>query len=123
MTSKEHIEQKTLFQWAKLNADIYPELNNMFAIPNGGHRHIAVAKKLKSEGVKSGVPDIFLAYPRGKHHGLFIEMKAGRNKPSINQKRWLERLEKAGYKTGVCYSWDDARELIESYLNTYTKVS
>jgi hypothetical protein len=82
----EHLEQVKLFNWRNLNLDKYPQLKNMFAIPNGGHRFIGVAKKLKSEGVQAGVLDVFLAHPvkniqiifKG-YSGLFIEMKFGKN--------------------------------------------
>ena len=47
----------------------------LFAIPNGGARHIKTARELKAEGVRKGVPDLFLAYPHNGYSGLFIEMK------------------------------------------------
>ena len=75
ITAKEHDEQGSLFQWAGIAVFKYPELNCMFAIPNGGLRNPVVARKLKAEGVKSGVSDIFLSVARGGYHGLYIEMK------------------------------------------------
>jgi hypothetical protein len=48
----EHDQQVALFTWANQNLDRYPVLRWMFAVPNGGHRHPAVAGKLKAEGVK-----------------------------------------------------------------------
>jgi len=43
------------------------------------------AQKLKKEGVKRGIPDIFLPCARGGSHGLFIEMKARDGKVSEEQ--------------------------------------
>ena len=56
MKDLEHQEQKTLIKWCEYKGHPY---NLIFAIPNGGQRHKAVAAKLKAEGVKSGVPDLF----------------------------------------------------------------
>ena len=53
----EHDEQVLIFKWARLSEGRWPELALLFAIPNGGHRHKAVAAKLKAEGVRAGVPD------------------------------------------------------------------
>lgn len=64
----EHWEQVQLFEWS----ENLPELKLMHAIPNGGKRDIRVALKLKEEGVKPGVPDIFLPLSRGGKHGLYI---------------------------------------------------
>jgi hypothetical protein len=112
----EHEEQKALFEWARVSVNTYPELCNMFAIPNGGARHIGVARKLKAEGVKAGVPDVFLAVPSHKHHGLFIEMKWGKNKMTVEQKAWKEMLELEKYKVVICYSWIEASLEISKYL-------
>jgi hypothetical protein len=112
----EHEEQVALFEWAEMSMSMYPELENMFAIPNGGKRNVTVARKLKDEGVKAGVLDVLLAVPNHKYHGLWIEMKYGKNKLSELQLIWKERLEKYGYKVVVCYFWYDAVEEIKKYL-------
>ena len=54
---------------------------------------------------------------RGKYHGLYIEMKAGKNKPSKEQKEWINSLQEEGYAACVCYGWLEAREVIEKYLS------
>lgn len=105
-------EQSCLFQWAAY----YPELEYMYAVPNGGSRHPAEAANLKRQGVKAGVPDVCLPLARGGYHGLYIEMKVGRNKPSEKQKEWLEYLKGAGYATAVCYGFEEAQEVILSYI-------
>jgi hypothetical protein len=115
----EHLEQAQLMAWAESQIHVYPQLANLFAIPNGGHRHPGVALKLKAEGVRSGVLDLFLGWPSGSYHGLFIEMKIKPNKPSNNQKEWIERLNKAGYCCCVAYSFEEAKEDILNYLNHY----
>lgn len=56
---------------------------------------------MRSEGLKSGVPDLCLPVARSGYHGLYIELKAGKNKPTDNQLAWLEVLEAQGYKTAV----------------------
>lgn len=128
MKNLEHQEQTVFFRWAKLNERKYPELALLFAIPNGGARHIAVARKLKAEGVKAGVPDIFLPASQQwgggcdkgfcrSYHGLFIELKAGKNKPTTTQAWWHRNLIEAGYKVEVCYSWQEACKEIVAYLN------
>jgi len=116
MRELEHQEQVSLFNWSKYHEEKFPVLKMLFAIPNGGHRHISVAKKMKAEGVKAGVPDIFLATPNQDSSGLFIEMKIKPNRPTDNQQRWLTALEREGYKTAVCYSDQAAREVIVEYL-------
>lgn len=117
----EHEAQSALFEWAQRAAVEFPALRWMFAIPNGGHRHPAVAVQLQQEGVKPGVPDIFLPLPRycGEFvsHGLFIELKVGRNKASERQREWLAYLCDAGYLAVVCYGWRDAAAVILDYLD------
>lgn len=115
----EHIEQSLLFQWAEIARIRRPELALLYAIPNGGHRVIAVAKKLKAEGVKSGVPDLCLPVPRGTYHSLYVEMKGGptgRVKPA--QAQWHSGLRAQGHAVRVCYSWEAARDVIMQYLDS-----
>lgn len=113
----EHTEQVALFNWCKLMEGRHPQLALIFAIPNGGKRHIGTARKLKAEGVKSGIPDIFLCVPnRHGKHGLFLELKDGKNKPTKNQLHWLSALEAEGYATALCYGFSEAQIAIINYL-------
>jgi hypothetical protein len=112
--------QAALFRWAFYEAATIPELNLLFHIPNGGSRNKIEAVNLKRQGVKSGVPDLFLPVARGKWHGLFIEMKHGVNKPSKNQEAWIENLHKQGYAVVVCYDWEKAAELLKLYIQEDT---
>lgn len=113
----EDLEQATLIQWCNLQSCKYSELKLIFAIPNGGYRNKAEARKLKATGTKSGVPDLFLPVPRSPKHGLFIEMKVGRNKCTDNQKKWIRKLLEQGYEVKVCYSCEEAIQVIKRYLN------
>lgn len=109
-------EQEALFQWAEAMSGKYPCLRLMYHVPNGGHRSAAVAGKLKAEGVKAGVPDICLPSARGGYHGLYIELKAGKNKATKEQEEWLSALNAEGYKAVVCRGWVRASEEIKNYL-------
>lgn len=115
---EEHEEQRTLMQWWAL----YSKSKGLsecllFAIPNGGFRHISVAMKLKQEGVRAGVPDLFLALPRGKYHGLFIEMKKAKGgRVSDSQNAVMTSLVRQGYACAVCHGWTAARLQIERYF-------
>ena len=113
----EHAEQAALFSWADFARGRYTELVLMFAIPNGGHRHKAVAVRMKAEGVKPGVPDICLPVPRGPWHGLYIELKTEAGSVSREQRHWLALLSRQGYLAEVCRGWKQAQAVIEDYLN------
>lgn len=114
----EHSEQVALMLWVRSGAvlDAWPELEFLYAVPNGGWRHKNVARMLKAEGLKRGVPDLCLPVPRGEFHGLYIEMKYGRNVPTPDQRRWLEFLKGQGYSVDVCYGFDAAKSSILAYL-------
>jgi VRR-NUC domain len=113
----EHEHQKALFEWAERKSHYeIPELKLMFAIPNGGARHIAVARKLKAEGVKAGVPDIFLPVARHGYHGLFIELKTPTGTIPPKQRLWVNDLMQAGYFAYFCFGSNQAIELIEYYM-------
>lgn len=119
-TPSEHEEQVSLFRWAGFAAGRWPELALMHAIPNGGHRNKVTAAKLKAEGVKAGVPDVFLPVPRGQWHGLYIEMKTPTGRVRKNQKQWLRRLHGQGYQVAVCRNWYAAKTLITDYMENKT---
>lgn len=113
----EDTEQINVMEWARWNVSKYPELKWLHHIPNGGSRNKREAVKLKQMGVKAGVSDICLPYPKGIYCGLYIEMKFGNNRKTEEQKEFLQDMEKAGHFVATCYSAEDAIRVIEEYLN------
>ena len=107
----EHDLQKSYFSWLASKALERPELMLAHAVPNGGMRDKITAGKLKAEGVKSGVPDVFLPLPRyiigtggfnsKDYKGLYIEFKQGNNKPDEDQRAFCLMLDKQGYRVIV----------------------
>lgn len=112
----EHDLQVTVFDWIELEKARIPELGHIFAIPNGGHRHPSVGAKMKREGVRAGVPDCFLAIPKGKYHGLFIEHKWGKNQLTLDQKVWRSKLERYNYMYLVSRSFEETQDNLLGYL-------
>lgn len=120
MKSDEHKEQVNLIQWWKYTCKSLgiPEVC-LFAIPNGGQRNIITAAKLKCEGVRPGIPDLFLAYPAGEYCGLFIEMKRENGGvASEYQENCINIFNKCGYRAIICHGWLDAKSAIVSYLKS-----
>ncbi|OJV40855.1 MAG: hypothetical protein BGO29_14910 [Bacteroidales bacterium 36-12] len=109
---QEHDIQVACVNWFRYR---YPKFL-IWAIPNGGQRNKIVAKKLKDEGVLAGVPDLHIPVAMKGYHGLYIEMKAGRNKPSDEQLTIMGKLQNEGYKCVVCWSLDEFMKVVEDYM-------
>jgi hypothetical protein len=103
--------------WTVMVRGKYPALKLLFHIPNGGRRDTIEAVNLKRQGVKSGVPDLFLPVARGQYHGLFIELKTETGRASPEQQWWMEELTKQGYFATVCHGWESAVRTIEWYMD------
>lgn len=121
MNHAEHNEQAALFHWAALMERKHPELALMYAIPNAARRSPRQGAWMKAEGMKAGVPDVHLPVARGRYTGLWIEMKAGKNKPTPEQRRRMDALDAEGHLCVVCYFWRDAAAVIEKYLSVAKK--
>ena len=110
-------EQEALFAWARIRSQRIPELALLHHIPNGGSRNPIEALHLKQQGVKPGIPDIFLPCARGPFHGLYIEMKRRQGgRVSVDQQKMILALRAQGYKAEVCRGWEEARDTICEYL-------
>lgn len=118
MKSAEHNQQVAVFGWAHWQERKHPELKLLFAIPNAGKRTARQGAWLKAEGLKAGIPDICLPVKRGEYIGLWIELKAIKNKPTVSQLEWIDNLRGAGHCVEVCYGWEAARDAILEYLGT-----
>ena len=118
--------QAAVIQWWALACKGYrlPE-HALFSIPNGANKSPAARMKFKREGLRAGVPDLFLAAPHPVQStmpgeewlcGLFIEMKKKPNKISAEQADFIYYLRTRGYHVCVCYSADEAIKAISGYL-------
>lgn len=110
----EQIEHINLVNWFNFN---YPELkDDLHHFANERKCSISEGRILKKMGVKRGVADLFLAVPKDGKGGLWIELKVGSNKPSVEQKEFLARKIEKGY-TAVCvWGCEAAKEIIKTYL-------
>lgn len=117
---EEHTEQvvfiNRLTALAINQPDMAEAVISTIAIPNGGHRGKKQAGRLKAEGVRAGVSDLFVAHPVGEWKGLWIEMKSKTGSASRDQKDWLTRMAAKGYATAVCRGADMAERVWLAYV-------
>lgn len=120
-------EQMALFCWAADNVGTYPQLKWLHAIPNGGQRNVIEAGKLVAAGTRSGIWDVFLPLPiqtewAVQYAGLYIEMKRKERRKHKDGGLSKEQLEfgayatSVGYYCAICYSWEEARDILIKYL-------
>ena len=105
-----------MMDWVKLVKAQAPDLELLYAIPNGGHRNKIVAAKLKKEGVKAGMPDLHLPVARQGFNSLYIEMKAQGGRVSPAQSEKIEALTQAGNAVYVCVGADAAIRTLSDYV-------
>ena len=107
--ASEHDEQVGLVNWFRTK---FPGVL-IFAIPNGEHRAISTAKRLKAEGVTPGIPDLFIP-----EWLLWIEMKKTKGgRVSREQTNMIGYLEGVGHTVVVGLGARDASERILIHVN------
>ena len=106
--------QKSCVRWFDLQ---YPQCI-IFAIPNGGRRDKREAAKLKAEGVRKGVHDLFIVSPSGNESkGLFIEMKTQTGRLSNEQRAFGICVSMDGYNCAVARSLDEFIKIVKDFFN------
>jgi hypothetical protein len=115
----EKADMKAVWNWTQLNLKNYPDLKMLFHIANEGTGTTTAKQgaELNRMGRVKGVPDWCLPVPRGRFHGLFIEQKAERGRPTKEQKQWEELLNMQGYKAVTCVGWEKTIQTLVQYLN------
>lgn len=112
----EHVFQTHCIRWYRMQ---YKD-NLLFAIPNHGKR--TNGAKYKREGLISGVPDLFLAVPKGIYSGMFIELKrTPKDKPTSNQINMLLSLKQSGYCCAIISDIQSFISTVEEYLSLKVK--
>ena len=106
-------EQKEFASWLDAKGILWAH------IPNERKATLHVMAELERQGLKKGFPDNFIAEPKGKWHGLFIELKRAKkslSKKSNEQKAWIKALNENGYKAVFCYGAEEAKRMVLAYL-------
>jgi hypothetical protein len=116
----EHQEQVRVFEWARDHEIEFPDLEWLFAVPNFsgrlGEKTARQGARLKAEGRKPGVLDMWLPVKRSEHPGLVIELKVGSNVPTSDQRRWIRHLLQQGWRVVVAYGADETITVLKEYL-------
>lgn len=111
-----HEEDNIQAEFISLACMLYPKLDKLlYHACNEGKRNPKRAKKI---GIKSGVADIHLALANKKYHSLYIEFKTHQNKQTESQIEFQRQVEAVGNKYIVCYSANEAIDVLKEYLET-----
>lgn len=86
-------------------------------VPNEGRRTPFERFKFKYLGGKSGIPDVLIFDCNDSFNGLAIELKAGKNKATPNQLKWLDRLSAKGWATYCLNDFDVVSDTIKKYFS------
>lgn len=109
--------QAECFVWAWNERPITRRL--LFHVPNEndsiGSNAIKGAMR-KSMGVVAGVADLLLLLPKGRWHGLCIEMKTEDGYQRDDQKSWQALVESYGFRYEVIRNKLDFQSLLDEYL-------
>ena len=115
--AESRMQQAVIKWWALKHKEFGVPECLLFAIPNGARRDKVVGAILKKEGVRAGVPDLFLAVPNGGGwHGFFVEMKTPTGSVSDEQSHFMAKASMKGYMTAYCRSYEEATMAIERYI-------
>ncbi len=121
--SEEEI-QATVVAWCRMHAHIYDGVDEIFHVPNFRHllgtsgQRAGQVAALKAAGLVPGIPDLLLDVPMRGYHGLRIELKSRKGRPTQEQKDRIASLNRRGYFALVCVGVDEAIEAIRNYYAT-----
>lgn len=137
--------QKAFMQWIALyGSKRYPDMLMTYAIPNGSKlfgsgtaRGQSEGAKMKAEGLRAGIPDVFTAVacykPGGpemadRYHGLYLELKKpGREREaegarSDDQVKWHKKLISKGYAVATVYGWTAMADATAMYFSGFMQM-
>ena len=135
----EHQEQVAVIEfWASYAPTKGLPVNLLFCIPNASRLTPAGRIYKWKEGLRAGVPDLFLAKPKFMQswektatagagaagtftvsmvfHGMFIEMKRIGEKARPEQIAFADMLRKQGYNCVIAQGADEAIRAIKAYI-------
>lgn len=117
----EQITHINLYNWFTHE---YPELaDDLHHFANERKCSIQEGRILKRMGVKRGVSDLFLAFPRNGYAGLWIELKEVNGRLTKEQTEFLSRKCERGYRIFAAFGLEAGKEAFLNYLSGYIRAS
>jgi VRR-NUC domain len=121
---EEHLHQSSLIEWADAtrlpdwyrSADVEFIGDVLLAVPMGHIRSLSAGARIRAEGGRAGVPDLFLMISTEEGAALAIEMKSPSGRMAPEQERWRRRLSQQGYAHAICRSVDEGMFAIKRHL-------
>lgn len=115
---KDNEEERIQCEFFVLVKLFFPKIPNklLFAVPNGGYRHIIEGANLKRQGVTSGVADVILLIPKKGYASLCLEFKTKKGIQSDEQKEFQRQAENCRNKYVIVRSALQAIEEIRKYI-------
>jgi len=95
--------------------DQYPELRGLLCYNLNNSRNKIRAMMDKSMGLQKGRSDMVFYWNGSAYH---IELKVAPNKQTPDQKKWQDKIEKAGFKYFIIYSIDEFKYFINGIITT-----
>lgn len=84
-----------------------------FAIPNAARRSMALAAKMRAEGMKSGVADICIMLAQGRT--IWLELKKAKGRQTDTQVEFQEICRKLGHTYLLAHSLDEAITVLKPF--------
>lgn len=117
-------EAECLLRWAYLQRWSGQRLSDLLImIPNGAllggdaRQRAMTMARFKRMGFRTGVSDYLVPIQRPPYPGLFLELK--RRKGGVisdDQEEFMAQMSGLGWKTAICFGWEESRDVIVDYL-------
>ena len=109
--------QKELIKWFRAEWSQYEKCIRLSM--NGinlGKNAPRIINQMKSQGMVPDESDLFFAVPKGKQHGLFLELKAPGKKPTAGQQEYLDEMWVNDYWAEWVDNLEDAKQIVNDYM-------
>lgn len=127
---KQQKEKKLSHRIASHIREQYPDVIHRFDVAADLKMSMYQAKAIRDDLLhEKGYPDIFIAEPKGKYHGLYIELKNGRSdvfkkdntykkSEHIDRQRMMhDRLRAKGYAVEWGLGFEETVKIIDLYMS------
>lgn len=117
--TESEIQQAVMRWWALSHKGLGVRHERLLmAFPMQGQRSPRNGARMKAEGMRAGLADMFLAVPMPTAPGLWIELKRPKPRGVVSEEQadFLASVKMQGYSAQVCFGFDECIKAISNYL-------